>query len=133
MQIKKQWLEPDMEQQTGSKLRKEYVKAVYCHLACLTYMQSQFNSVQFSRSVVSDPQRLHGLQPSRLLCPRDFPGKSTGVGCHCLLRLCRIHHVKCQMDESQAGIKISWRNSNNLRYADDTTVMAESKEELRDP
>ena len=40
MQVKKQQLEPDMEQQTGSKLRKEYVKAVYCHLAYLTYMQS---------------------------------------------------------------------------------------------
>ena len=40
MQIKKQWLEPDMEQQTGSKLGKEYVKAVYCHSAYLTYMQS---------------------------------------------------------------------------------------------
>ena len=36
-------------------------------------------------SVVSDPQRPHGLQPSRLLHPWDFPGKSTGVGCHCLL------------------------------------------------
>ena len=34
-----------------------------------------------------DPQRPHGLQPSRLLHPWDFPGKSTGVGCHCLLRL----------------------------------------------
>ena len=40
MQVKKQQLEPDMEQWTGSKLRKEYVKAVYCHLAYLTYMQS---------------------------------------------------------------------------------------------
>ena len=40
MQVKKQQLEPDMEQQTGSKLRKEYVKAVYCHPAYLTYMQS---------------------------------------------------------------------------------------------
>ena len=36
------------------------------------------------KSVVSDPQRRHGLQPTRLLHPRDFPGKSTGVGCHCL-------------------------------------------------
>ena len=40
MQIKKQRLESDMEQGTGSKLGKEYVKAVYCHPAYLTYMQS---------------------------------------------------------------------------------------------
>ena len=40
MQVKKQQLEPDMEQQTGSKLGKEHIKAVYCHPAYLTYMQS---------------------------------------------------------------------------------------------
>jgi len=40
MQVKKQLLEPYMEQQTGSKLGKEYVKAVYCHPAYLTSMQS---------------------------------------------------------------------------------------------
>ena len=40
MQVRKQQLELDMEQQTGSKLEKEYVKAVYCHPAYLTYMQS---------------------------------------------------------------------------------------------
>ena len=40
MQVKKQQLEPDMEQQTGSKLGKEYDKAVYCHPAYLTSMQS---------------------------------------------------------------------------------------------
>ena len=40
MQVKKQQLEPDMEQWTGSKLGKEYVKAVYCHPDYLTYMQS---------------------------------------------------------------------------------------------
>ena len=40
IQVKKQQLELDMEQQTGSKLGKEYVKAVYCHPAYLTYMQS---------------------------------------------------------------------------------------------
>ena len=39
-EVKKQQLEPDMEQQTGSKSGKEYVKAVYCHPAYLTYMQS---------------------------------------------------------------------------------------------
>ena len=40
---------------------------------------------KWSRSVVSDSSRPHGLQPTRLLCPWDFPCKSTGVGCHCLL------------------------------------------------
>ena len=40
VQVKKQQLELDMEQQTGSKSGKEYIKAVYCHLAYLTYMQS---------------------------------------------------------------------------------------------
>ena len=41
---------------------------------------------KWSRSVVSDSVRPHRQQPTRLLCPWDFPGKSTGVGCHCLLR-----------------------------------------------
>ena len=40
MQVKKQQLEPDMEQWTSSKLGNEYIKAVYCHPACLIYMQS---------------------------------------------------------------------------------------------
>ena len=40
MQVKKQQLEPDMEKLTGSKLGKEYIKAVYCHPAYLTYLQS---------------------------------------------------------------------------------------------
>ena len=40
---------------------------------------------KWSRSVASNSQWPHGLQPNRLLCPWDFPGKSTGVGCHCLL------------------------------------------------
>ena len=68
-----------MEQQTGSKLGKEYVKAVYCPPAYLTY----------------------------------------------------IEYIKqnARLDEAQAGIKIAKRNINNLRYADDTTLMAE--EELK--
>ena len=75
MQVRKQQLELDTEQQTGSKSGKEYIKAPYCHLAYLTYMQN------------------------------------------------------ARLDEAQAGIKIAGRN--NLRYADDITLMAESEEELK--
>ena len=69
-----------MEQQTGSKLGKEYIKAVYCH-----------------------PVNLH------VECIMQNPG----------------------LDEAQAGIKTARKNINNLRYADDTTLTAESKDELK--
>ena len=46
----------------------------------LTLTGESISSVQFSRSVVSDSLRPHGLQPTRLLRPWDFPGKSTGEG-----------------------------------------------------
>ena len=52
MQAKKQHLEPDMEQQTGSKLGKEYIKAVYCHPVYLTYIQST-SSEMWARSITS--------------------------------------------------------------------------------
>ena len=70
-----------MEQQTGSKSGKVYIKAVFCHPAYLTYMQSTVRNAR--------------------------------------------------LNEAEAGIKITWRNINNLRYVDDTTLMAESKEELK--
>ena len=76
MQVKKQQLELDMEQQTGSKLGKEYIKALCCHPA--EYI----------------------MQNARL-------------------------------DEAQAGNKIAGRYINNLKYADDTTLTADSKEELK--
>ena len=67
-----------MEQQTGSKLGKEYIKAVYCRPVFLTFA--------------------------------EYIMRNAGL------------------EEAQAGIKIAGRNINNLRYADDTTLMAESKE-----
>ena len=70
-----------MKQQTGSKPGKEYLKALYCHPAYLTYAEY-------------------------------------------IIRNTRL-------DEVQAGNKIAGRNINNLRYADDTTLMAESEEELK--
>ena len=85
MQVKKQQLEPDMEQWTGSKLGKEYVKAVYCHLAYFKWVYIYIEYIM----------------------------RNAGL------------------DEAQAGVKIARRNINNLRYADDTTLMAESEEELK--
>ena len=76
MQVRKQQLELDMEERTGSKIRKEYIKTVSCHPAYLTYMQ--------------------------------------------------VHHAKCGVDGAQAGIMVAGRITNNFRYADDTTLMAES-------
>ena len=61
---------------------------------------------------------------TRLLRPWDSPGKNIGVGCHFLL-------PNAGLDEGQAGIKIAGRNINNLRYANDTTLKAESEEELK--
>ena len=81
MQVKKQQLEPDMEQWSGSKQEKGYLKAVCCHPAYLTYMQST--------------------------------------------------SLEMQGWMSTAGIKIAGRNINNLRDADDTTLMSESEEELK--
>ena len=78
MQIKQQQLKLDMEQQTDSKLGKEYIKAVYCRPVFLTFA--------------------------------EYIMRNAGL------------------EEAQAGIKIAGRNINNLRYADDTTLMAESKE-----
>ena len=81
MQVKKQQLELDMEQQTGSKLGKEYIRLYIVTLLIDLYAEYiMWNS---------------GL------------------------------------DEAQTGIKIAGRNINNLRYADDTTFMAESEEELK--
>ena len=53
------------------------------HEGTVTWGPSQ---ISISRSVVSDSLRPHGLQPTRLLCPWDFPGKDIGVGCHFLLQ-----------------------------------------------
>ena len=80
MKVRKQELELSWNNRLVPK-EKEYVKAVYCHPAYLTYT--------------------------------EYIMKNAGL------------------DEAQAGIKIAGRNSNNLRYADDTTLMTESEKELK--
>ena len=64
---------------------------------------------KWSCSVMSDPQRPHGLQPSRLLHPWDFPGRSTGVGCHSLLRL--------NSSERTISEWLQWMKKKILSYA----------------
>ena len=76
MQGKKQELEWDMEKWYDSKLGKKYIKAVYCHPACLTYMLNESES----HSAVYDSLQTHGLSP------RNSPGKNTGVGSLSLLQ-----------------------------------------------
>ena len=64
-------------------------------------------------------------------------GKGVHEGCMlspCLFNFCTEYIMwNARVDEAQAGIKIAWRNINNLSYASDTTLMAESKEELKSP
>ena len=61
---------------------------VGCHFLLQSMkVKHESETWKWSRSVMSDPQQPHGLQPTRLLHPWDFPGKSTGIGCHCLLHL----------------------------------------------
>ena len=84
MQVRKQQLELDMEQQTGSKLGKEYKQG------CI-------------------------LSPCLFNLYAEYIMRNAGL------------------EETQARMKIAGRNINNLRYADDTTLMAESEEEIKSP
>ena len=81
MQVKKQQLEPDMEQLTHSKVGKKYDEAVYCHLAYLTYIQSRSEVTQLCPTHC-DPMDciVHGT------LPWNSPGQNTGVGSHSLLQ-----------------------------------------------
>ena len=64
-----------------------WMSLTFCTGKCFKRQYSVYKRKwKWSRSVVSDSLRPHGLQPTRLLRPWDFPGKSTGVGCHRLLR-----------------------------------------------
>ena len=72
---------------------------------------------KWSLSVVSDPQRPHGLQPSWLLRPWDFPGKSTWVGCHCLLRQIILGQIISYGGKNETECTI-WMNSMSWCYQD---------------
>ena len=75
---------------------------------------------KWSRSVMSDLQRPHGLQPSRLLHPWEFPGKSTGVGCHCLLLTLYYAHTnhwtKLRRAETKSKKKFNLLQGKNLTF-----------------
>ena len=92
---------------------------VYIHTPCCAVLRG---------SVVSDSLRPHGLQPARLLCPWDSPGKS----CHALLRgFSQPRSPALQADSLPTIHYTLYTLYIHLRYADDTTFMAESEEELK--
>ena len=66
---------------------------------------------KWSRSVVSNFLWPHGLQPTRLLRPCDFLGKSTGVGCHCLLRHSSVNQCKLWTTSSCQHPDLPWWNT----------------------
>jgi len=72
----------------------------------------------WSRSVVSNPQRPHGLQPTRLLHTWDFPGKSTGVGCHCLLRnyVWELEKTGIQISLIKLHLFLNWKKKFYLNH-----------------
>ena len=74
--------------------------------------ESESEKWKWSHSVVSNSQRPHGLQPTRLLRPWDLPGKSTGVGCHCLLQV--LQSMESQRVGYDWATELNW-NTNNAR------------------
>ena len=201
MQVKKQQLELDMEQQIGSRQEKEYVKAIYCHSAYLTYTQKTLESpldckeIEPAHSKGDQPGVFFGRTDAKAETPVFWPphakswliGKDSDAGRHWgqeekgttedeiagwyhlldghefertlgvgdgqgSLACCNSWGRKesdttewlnwtelnweyimrnAGLEETQAGIKISGRNINHLRYADDITLMADSEEELK--
>ena len=78
---------------------------------------------------MSDSYRPQGLQPTRLLHPWDSPGKSTGVGCHCLLQSL-VKLQKCTDFNGSVHGVLAIVYTQEAIDTDDTTLMAESEEEL---
>ena len=73
---------------------------------------------KWSRSVVSNSLWSHGLQSTRFLCPWDFPGKSTGVGCHFLLHLKSLGRTKAHLilnENVKVGIRVLLMKKLRLR------------------
>ena len=70
---------------------------------------------KWSHSVVSDSSWSHGLQPTRLLFPWDFPGKSTGVGCHCLLCCNTSGDMQLSLQMQTPSPACSWRILDYIR------------------
>ena len=131
MKVKKQQLELDMEQQTSSKLGKEYVEAVYCHPAYLTSMQGAVLCLvaQWCLTLCypMPGSSVHGISQARI---PEWVAMPPSKGSSQPRDQAQVMQ-NARLDEAQPGIKITQRNINNLRYADDTTLRAEIEEELK--
>ena len=130
MQVRNQQLELDMEQQTGSKQEKEYVKAL---ALWITTNWKILKKMGLPDCLICLLRNLYAGQEARV---RTRDGTMDWFQIGKGIRQCFILYAKyirwnAGLEEAQAGIKIAGRNINNLTYADDTTLMTESEEELK--
>ena len=112
----------------GSKLERDYVKALYCLPDNLTYMQSMQNACKMQNAGLDEEQA--GFSIFCHACGNLVPQPGIKPGPSAMREQSPNHWTTKEFPEEQAGIKIAKRNISTLRYADDTTIRAESEEEL---
>ena len=110
MQVKKQQLEPDMEQWTGSKLRKKCVKAVYCHSASLTDMQSTWCEVQDSMK-----NKLESVLPGEMSITSDMQMTDTCLMAESKEELKSLL-MKVKEESEKAGWKLNIQKTKIMAY-----------------
>ena len=126
MQGKKQQLEPDMEQQTGSKQRKEYIEAVYCHSVYLTYMQStSCEMVGWMKHKLES--KLFERNINNIRCRWYHSNGSSEEELKSFL-------MKVKEDSEKAGLKLNIQKTKNITFCPITSwqIDAETMETVRE-
>ena len=118
MQVKKQQLELDMEQRIGSKLGKEYVKAVYCHPAYLTYIQSTSWKISGWMNFKLDSRLLREISTTSDMQMKPFWWQKAKEELKSLL-------MKAKEDSEKAGLKLNIQKTNIMASSAITSLQTD--------